>query len=425
MIVLVVSPLLDLAIWVISHRWFGLRYPSALGYARLWAMSWVSAIPLGDSWDAMRAALVWFHQHPGGRLYQQLFFVEHIKFQYPPSSLLLFEGLSRLGITPSDAALNRLGSLFVIANVYACGAFAYVLARRSAVYGAQRWQFAMVAALGAWLFFPLLRAFNLGQIQSWINALFAFAALAWLTGRKQSAGVLIGLICLLKPQFALFMLWGLLRREWRFLAGWAGVLALGSIASLALFGWQNHLDYLTVLRALSRTGEAYIANQSANGLLNRLFTVNDPSVWQPGGFPPFNPIVYGGTLLSSALVVGAALLVPLRYGNKGGTRDATSVDTKGAKSGLLDFLGAALAFTIASPIVWDHHYGILPVIYIAVMFALLQRGASRGRSLLLTLLALSFLATGHWAGGSWIVGGALALFILLYAAGGVRVAAAQ
>jgi hypothetical protein len=205
---------------------------------------------------------------------------------------------------------------------------------------------------------------------------------------------------LLKPQFVLFMVWGLLRREWRFLAGWGSVAAVGGIASLAVFGLQNHLDYLAVLRALSRTGEAFIGNQSINGLLNRLLGTDEtPALWKIHEFPLFNPIVYGGTLVSSALIIGAALLVPLRG--------------KSA-SGLLDFLGAALSFTMASPIAWEHHYGILPVIYIAMMFALLNLSASRGRTLGLVTLLVSYIFTGHGLGGSWTLWGALALLGLIY-----------
>lgn len=400
LIVFVASPVLDAAAWLITHLWMTAQYPSTLNYARLWALSWASGLPVGDSWDPMRFALDWFHQHPDGHIYEQLFFIDRIKFQYPPSSLLPLHALSLLGVAPTDAALNRANWWLVAANALTSGAFAYALARRSPDHARQRWQFAIVGALGALLFYPLLRAFHLGQLQVWINALFALSALAWLSGRKQLAGLLIGAICLLKPQFALFMLWGVLRREWRFLAGWGLVVALGLVASLAVFGLQNHLDYVAVLRSLSRTGEAFFRNQSFNGLLNRFYVpTGNSSVWQPHDFPSFNPIVYTGTLLTSGVLIGAALLVPLRG--------------KGA-SGLLDFLGAALTFTIASPIAWDHHYGILPVSYIAMMFVLLNRDASRSRSLGLATLAMSFLITGHWMGGSWMLWGALVMLSLIY-----------
>ncbi len=400
LVVFVTSMVEDIAIRLLTHLGIVSKHPSVLNYALTWARSLRNPGDVDDSWGPMRAALGWFQQHADGRLYEHIFFVDRVKFQYPPSSLLPLHTLSQWGIAPSNALLNWINFWMVLANVLAAGALAFTLARRSPGHAPRRWQFAVVSAFGALLFCPLLKAFDLGQLQVWINALFALSALAWLLGRKQLAGVLIGLICLLKPQFVLFMVWGLLRREWRFVAGWGAVAAVGGVASLAVFGIQNHLDYLAVLRALSRTGEAFIGNQSINGLLNRLLATDaTPALWKIHEFPEFNPIVYGGTLVTSALIIGAALFVPLRG--------------KGA-SGLLDFLGAALSFTMASPIAWEHHYGILPVIYIAMMFVLLNRSASRARTFGLVTLLVSYIFTGHGLGGSWTLWGALALLGLIY-----------
>jgi hypothetical protein len=400
LLVFVTTMIEDIANRLLTHLQLITKHPSDVNYALTWVRSLVTAQEADDSWKPMRAALAWFQQHADGRLYEHIFFTDRIKFQYPLSSLLPMHALSQMGIAPPNVILNRVNFWMVLANVLVAGALAFTLARRSPGYSPRRWQFAIVSAFGALLFCPLLRAFDLGQVQVWINTLFALSALAWLLGRKHLAGVLIGLICLLKPQFIMFMVWGLLRREWRFLIGWGAVAAVGLVASLAVFGVQNHLDYIAVLRALSRTGEAFIENQSFNGLLNRVLgTDENPALWKPHDFPLFNPIVYAGTLLTSAVLIGAALLVPLR--GKG-------------TSGLLDFLAAALSFTMASPIAWEHHYGILPVIYIAMMFVLLNRNASPGRSLGLVTLSVSYVVTGHWMGSSWMLWGALALLGLIY-----------
>ncbi|MEA3111351.1 MAG: alpha,2-mannosyltransferase, partial [Caballeronia sp.] len=313
LLVFVTTMIEDIANRLLTHLQLITKHPSDVNYALTWVRSLVTAQEADDSWKPMRAALAWFQQHADGRLYEQIFFMDRIKFQYPLSSLLPLHALSQLGIAPPNAILNRVNFWMVLANILVAGALAFMLARRSPAYAPRRWQFAIVSAFGALLFCPLLRAFDLGQVQVWINTLFALSALAWLLGRKQLAGVLIGLICLLKPQFIMFMVWGLLRREWRFLMGWGAVTAVGLVASLAVFGVQNHLDYIAVLRALSRTGEAFIENQSFNGLLNRLYgTDENPALWKQHDFPLFNPIVYAGTLLSSAVLIGAALLVPLR-----------------------------------------------------------------------------------------------------------------
>ena len=64
---------------------------------------------------------------------------------------------------------------------------------------------------------PMVKAFSLGQIQVWINGLFAIVLLCLGTDRKATSGVLMGLICLIKPHYGLFVLWALLRKEWRFI----------------------------------------------------------------------------------------------------------------------------------------------------------------------------------------------------------------
>src|SRR5664279_910489 len=42
-----------------------------------------------DSWLPMNRALDFLHRSSPGLVYQKLFFSEHIKFQYPPTGLLI------------------------------------------------------------------------------------------------------------------------------------------------------------------------------------------------------------------------------------------------------------------------------------------------------------------------------------------------
>jgi alpha-1,2-mannosyltransferase len=216
---------------------------------------------------------------------------------------------------------------------------------------------AAVAALTL-TFYPVVKAFTLGQVQAWVNGAFALALLCWVTGHRASGGVLIGLICLIKPHYGLLLLWAALRREWRFVYACAAAIAAGVAVSIGVFGWENHLDYLRVLGFLSERGESYYPNQSVNGLLNRLMSIADPQefnnvFWREAHFPPFTPLVYACTLASSILILGAAL-VRRRRGN-----DPHRV---------LDFCTMVASLTIASPIAWEHHYGVLLPIF-AILFA--------------------------------------------------------
>jgi hypothetical protein len=133
---------------------------------------------------------------------------------------------------------------------------------------------------------------------------------------------------------------------------------------VATYGWANHVDYLKVVSFLSEHGETYYPNQSVNGLLNRIMGIAEPSQYRnldflAGQFPPLNPLVYGATLISSLAILAKALL-----------RRGTASDS----DRILDFSLMALSCTMASPIAWEHHYGVLLPIF-AVLVAAATPGA--------------------------------------------------
>lgn len=337
-----------------------------------------------DSWRPMMVALNWLKAPTDGFLYQNVFFIQNAKFQYPPTSLLPLAMLEKLGITPSIGVLNRIGWVWIVVTALVMAVYSVILAERSGTLARHdrrgRVAVAAVAVFATMSFFPVMLAYTIGQVQAWINAIFICACLSWLLGRRMATGMLIGAICLLKPQFALFLIWGVLRRQWPFLIGWFLVTAPALILSLALYGFANHLDYLRVLQFLSHHGEIYYHNQSVGGLLNRLLVEGD-SVGLPFGFPPYNPLVYTGMLLSSMVLVLAALFLRPRKADRGG---------------LLDFLTAALTFTLASPIAWEYHYGIQLPILATLLFALLAQPQEGGRAGLWATLAAAYVFSANY-----------------------------
>ncbi|HTI01811.1 MAG TPA: glycosyltransferase family 87 protein, partial [Acidisoma sp.] len=316
-------------------------------------------------------------------LYQEVFFAQHLKFQYPPTSLLPMLGLQWLGIDVTSVFLNNINRLLIAANAIGVGfLFRLVLIRKygqDAAASPAAKAGAILSGGATFLFFPVMMGFWLGQIQVWIDTGFTFACIAFLANRKLSAGVLVGLICLLKPQFAVFAVWALLRREWRFMLGAAIAILPFGLLSLAVFGVTAHLQYLNELSFLSRHGEAMISNNSVNGILNALIGTVNPLVWDVHAFPPYNPVVYLGSVAAAIiLIVGALWPRPSQ-------RDALS--------GLLDFMFAALAFTMAAPIAWENHYGIMAPIF-ATLFCLLAAAPNsvRRRQQLIAFAALFLLS---------------------------------
>jgi hypothetical protein len=327
----------------------------------------------GDSWRPMNQAYD-FAATPDGRqksLYEKMFFspaVKHKGFQYPPTSLLAIAASRVFGDPHGLRVLEAVTWLFIPAS--AC--FCFLIYRRASRPQGDLLALALLALFVTLSFYPAMRAYRNGQIQTWINGLFAASLAAYVAERRSLAGALAGALCLIKPQYALLLAWGLLRREWAFVRGAAAVGLLGLLSSLALFGFATHLEYLDVLRFIAVRGESFYPNQSVNGLLNRALGNGENLTWMEA-MPAPHPIVRAGTWLSSALLLLWALWPRRR-----------SAETA---AGASDLAMIALACTVASPIAWEHHYGLLlPV------FALLAAALGRER---LPLLAVAFVLTSH------------------------------
>src|SRR5262249_6233766 len=157
---------------------------------------------------------------------------------------------------------------------------------------------------------------------------------------------LIGLVCLVKPHFAILGAWAWRRRELRFLLAGTAAVAVPLMAGVWRYGLSPHLDYLNALSFLSRHGESFYANQSLVGLVHRLLGNGNNAEWVGTAFPPVHPAVVAVGLATTLALVVLALATR----SPGTTREA-------------DFGLALLAVTLASPIAWEHHYGVLAPLF--------------------------------------------------------------
>jgi len=307
-----------------------------------------------DSWEPMIQALALLHGAHGGSLYDILFFQRHEKFQYAPTSLVWLEGIKYFApLTP--AGLNRINAVAFIVNSIS-GAFLIRVCTRD------KWSIAaeenrnfltVVALLLPFVYWPTVYGFTVGQIQVWINLLATLAVLFWCLDRKIGCGIALGLACTIKPQLGLFLLWGLVWREWRLTAAMAATAALFGLISVLMYGLANHLGFIEVLAYIARHGESFRANQSVNGLLNRLLFVGNNTDWDGANFAPYNPIVRWGTLLSGLVL----MVIPLALSRADGGRRASA----------FDLCFAIVCFTMASPVAWEHHYGLALPAYILAL----------------------------------------------------------
>ena len=240
-------------------------------------------------------------------------------------------------------------------------------------------------------FYPVIKAYTLGQIQTWINALFAFVVLACMSGRRRAAGVLLGLVLLMKPTYWPLVLWGILRRQPGFVVAALATLLTGSLLAAREFGWSDSIAYGQALGYVAERGEVFYPNQSFNGLLNRWFGAADSLRFTRSAFAPYHPWVYALTVAAFLGAMALALIVPAR---------------RRAAGGVIDLGIMALSVTLTSPIAWDHHYGVLLPIIAATAPAIL-RPAVLGRWTTPALVGVyviasqSFIVTNRFA-GTWL-----------------------
>ncbi len=346
-----------------------------------------------DSWRPMNEALRVLRSPEGGPLYRKLFFEDQIKFQYPPTSLVYLAALEPFGLTSPDA-LDAINLAVFAVGCFAFAALVLQLLPLPSMRRAEpcRWMLAALLVLAAVLYYPSIQALKLGQIQVWINTLFICACLAWVRGSRVTAGALLALAATIKPQLGIFLVWAVLWREWPFLKGFLAAGLPVGIISLLLFGVQNHVGYLEVLSFLSQHGEAYFANQSVNGLVHRALGNGINLRSDNTLFAPVDARVIAATYASSLVLLAIALVPALRAGGR-------------RRPDIIDLAIMSLCATIASPIAWEHHYGVLlPLAGTAL--ALLSTGvAQRAALVVLTLswvLTANYLPAANHSSDTWL-----------------------
>lgn len=339
-----------------------------------------------DSWRPMARALGHFADGRADGLYQNLFFQDQVKFQYPPSSLLPMDLLDRLGLM-NLLSLNIINAIVLVLNAVMIAILAYVLFSEPRTAGrksdGESFEFtkahyaATLAFMACWLFHPLTYAFRVGQIQLWIDLAFSLACLFWLLDRRIAAGAAIGFIVSLKPQFGLFLVWALIWCEWGFVRGFLTISLPLLALSLWRYGWNNHIEYLDVLSFISRHGESFHANNSVNGIMHRLLQ-NGPNLeWRAGEFAPFNRYVFVATAIAGALFMLAPMILAFRNRMRAPT--------------LADFGVAALCFTMAAPVAWEHHFGIMIPLFLVALKQIDEMTDARIRERALLALSVAWL----------------------------------
>lgn len=361
-----------------------------------------------DSWMPLLETRKNIEQHPDAGLYA-LFTQGQWKFQYPPIALAIADAVPRDMADEAtrnwfQSRLNTINNWFdriAIAVTLLLSALVAVEARRQ--FGkakpdrrADLGLMAAVIVLG-FTFMPMLQGYILGQFQLACNALLALALLLFLRDRKLAAGIAIGLFCLIKPQLALVGLWALLRKEYRLAAGIAAIGMAGLAASAMLYGPHSLIDYLGVLRVLSERSEIFYYNQSLAGALLRFISPDQATFLLPMGspLPAPNPAVHYASLIHSLALILLALVVA-----RSAPDDRTDDRDSGVgRARIVDLCTIITVATVASPVAWNHHFGVLfPVLVVLIpLVSSLPRNRSKLRVLALCWLAIGAALTMPYA----------------------------
>jgi len=308
-----------------------------------------------DSWTPMLGSVNSFLAHPGLAIYQARLYDTLL---YPLTSILPLLWMKQAGMSDTGVlhALMVASWIAVVAVVALQVLIAAKIAERGS--GGLSWRAVVATAFAAFFFMPITLAFSLGQAQIFLDLFFTLMVLFWIEGRERPAGVMMALLAMVKPQFGLLLLWAALRRRWSALASGVATLAAGGALSLAAFGVRNNLDYLGELAGLSRKAQSHYANQSIFGLLNRAIFNGENLPYHPYVYPPFVPWIYVVTLATTAALVLLALAYPWRQ----------------RTGGMADLAAITVVSVIATPMAWEHHYGVMLPLFVWLWFAVYRRG---------------------------------------------------
>lgn len=329
----------NVGIWAVYHL-LGLGSPANMKgdwLAFLHVRTWT------DSWLPMLKSLDYFHDHPHEPIYFAKLYDTLI---YPLPSLLPMMLLRKLGLQSHELRAIAVASWLACVGVLG---FSLVLARTQLRRhgGSLSWASAF-AMLVLWFgFYPLFKGYALGNASTFLSCAFAAVLWLWCRGDESAAGVLIAAMTMVKPQFVLLVVWLALRRRWNALIACLIFAAALFAISFLYFGVHNNLDYLAVLSSLSHKAQSHYGNQSMFGTLNRMTFHGENLPYHPFVYSPNIPWIYRTTVITSIVLAALGLFFPW-----------------GRLRGSAGDLGAmAILSVAASPMAWEHHYGIVFAVF--------------------------------------------------------------
>jgi alpha-1,2-mannosyltransferase len=329
-----------------------------------------------------------------------------LPFTYPPMAAVILAPLALMPMTVASVGLTVVSAGLLALVLRLClRSMSGPAGQSSAWAGRAGWAVWWLLP-PALLLEPVRNDLAYGQVNIVLMALVALDCLTPAAATRWPRGCLIGIAAAVKLTPAAFVLYFVVRRDWR-AAGTAAASFLVATGAGFLMAWHDSVEYWTkTVFDVSRIGGlAYAANQSTLGVLDRL----------------------GISHSAATLAWAAAAVIVVSAAWRGMTR-ALAADQHCLALSL-----NALAALLASPVSWSHQWvWCVPALLALADATLRQRAAGLATA---TVLGIVLFFAGPqwwfprgdlrelaWSGWEQAVGSAYVLFaaaILLYAAVGM------
>lgn len=315
----------------------------------------------------------------GQPLYEGLFHVYgiHLPFTYPPLSAIIFTPLAAL---PDGVGYWAFTALSLVAVVFTTAVVLVALIGESGCHLPRRRALGyglLLLPVAVWLW-PLTHTLEFGQINILLMAMVVADLL--LPRTPWPRGTLVGFAAALKLTPAVFVLYPLVRRQWRD----AVTVALSGVVFTAL-AWiilpaDSHRYWFSTLSDPGRIGDlAYAANQSLRGALAR-FTDDPYQSWM---------------WISASLIVSLVIVAAVVRQVAAGAVTAAVCTT-------------SLLALLVSPVSWAHHWvWVLPMLLVTGVAWWNNRRIAALVLFIATLLVSTilpvhlYLTSGHGAEADW------------------------
>ena len=226
------------------------------------------------------------------------------------------------------------------------------------------WQHKIIrnwALAGFLIYFPTYANLTLGQVSGWLLLLTAGAWLASRAKQEKYAGILLGLALSVKLFYGLFLIYFLIRKQWRALIYMSVTYMLCTLLALGFFGIRTYQNYLMSLKNIMWYAGTW--NASVYGFLSRVFSGGHEGNVPVINIPGVTSILY---YLIALMLVIYFVWVVLQNNRK--FNESGKINQNNAIN-IIDweFSLTIVLMMLISPLSWIYYFTLLIIPFITIL----------------------------------------------------------